>query len=154
MNVRDKEQWIANQALHQRSMRGAILAGTGFGKTRVMVRAIVDDLKMDSKRSLILVPFEHLKDRFKDEFIKVLGDDLGSAFVKENTELQCYASIDKLDPNDYDMVVCDEIHMGLTDRCMEFFKAYGKEKPLVVATATMPEDPEYRKRLINLVPLA
>jgi superfamily II DNA or RNA helicase len=154
MNVRDKEQWIANQALHQRGMRGAILAGTGFGKTRVMVRAIVDDLKMDSKRSLILVPFEHLKDRFKDEFIKVLGDDLGSAFVKENTELQCYASIDKLDPNDYDMVVCDEIHMGLTDRCMEFFKAYGKEKPLVVATATMPEDPEYRKRLINLVPLA
>jgi len=152
IDYRQREQWTACNAIQQKEYRAAILAGTGFGKTRVVVTSIIMWHPGGEEKVLILVPFEHLKARFKDEFIKVLGEDLGAIFVKDHVEMHCYASVKKLNANDYDFVAGDEIHLGLTDKCMAFYeKVTG---PLVLCTATMPEDAEYRKRLINLVPLA
>mgnify|MGYP003646117231 CR=1 FL=1 len=151
---RDREQWEACRKLRVKGYNGCVLAGTGFGKTRVMVKSIIGwcEQEMIGDAILILVPFEHLKTRFKDEFCKVMGEEKGKEFVENHVEMYCYASISKLDPIAFSLVVCDEIHLGLTDKCMEFYAMF--KGPKMMCTATMPEDSEYRKRLINLVPLA
>ena len=149
---REREQWEACRKLRVKGYNGCVLAGTGFGKTRVMVNSIISKSKEELGPVLILVPFEHLKTRFKDEFIKVLGEEIGTQFVEDHCHMYCYASISKLNPADYEIVVCDEVHLGLTDKCMEFYAEF--KGPKMMCTATIPEDGEYRKRLINLVPLA
>ena len=81
---REREQWEACRKLRTKGFNGCVLAGTGFGKTRVMVKSIIAKNKVEPGPVLILVPFEHLKTRFKDEFIKVLGEDEGTHFVEDD----------------------------------------------------------------------
>ena len=150
---RDIAQQIAGKNLKQAGYNGSVIAGTGFGKTRVLVNAGVEKVNNGPEKLLVLVPFDHLKDRFMTEFINVLGRTFGMYFWKANVQAECYASIDKLDPSEYCLILGDEIHLGLTDRCMEFYrKAERAGVPMTFCTATLPEDPEYRKRLLNIAP--
>jgi superfamily II DNA or RNA helicase len=146
MTVKDTEQRKACILLERSKFRGAIIAGTGYGKTRVGAKCILRILSLDDKPALVLVPFDHLKQRFEDEF-----NALGS-FPKDRIQMECYASIKKLNPLDYSIIVCDEIHLGLTDQCMKFYNA-GPESRIVTLTATLPDDSEYRNRLLSLVPV-
>jgi superfamily II DNA or RNA helicase len=129
-----------------RGSRGAVIAGTGFGKSRIGTRAIRE--VTDTRPALILVPFDHLKQRFKDEF------ECTGGMPELEVEMECYASIDRLDPMKYSIIVCDEIHLGLTDRCLGFYMRYlkGSGKALFL-TATLPDDPIYEGRLRSLVPI-
>ena len=150
---RDIAQQVAGKNLKQAGYNGSVIAGTGFGKTRVLVNAAIEKVNNGQNRVLVLVPFDHLKDRFKTEFINVLGRTFGVYFWNTNVQTECYASIEKLDPTDYCMILGDEIHLGLTDRCMEFYRRAERLKiPMTFCTATLPEDPEYRKRLLNIAP--
>jgi superfamily II DNA or RNA helicase len=150
---RDIAQQVAGKNLKQAGYNGSVIAGTGFGKTRVLVNAAIEKVNNGQNRVLVLVPFDHLKDRFKTEFINVLGRTFGVYFWNTNVQTECYASIEKLDPTDYCMILGDEIHLGLTDRCMEFYRMAERLKiPMTFCTATLPEDPEYRKRLLNIAP--
>ena len=150
---RDIAQQVAGKNLKQTGYNGSVIAGTGFGKTRVLVNAAIEKVNNGQNRVLVLVPFDHLKDRFKTEFINVLGRTFGVYFWNTNVQTECYASIEKLNPTDYCMILGDEIHLGLTDRCMEFYRRAERLKiPMTFCTATLPEDPEYRKRLLNIAP--
>jgi superfamily II DNA or RNA helicase len=150
---RDIAQQVAGKNLKQAGYNGSVIAGTGFGKTRVLVNAAIEKVNNGQNRVLVLVPFDHLKDRFKTEFINVLGRTFGVYFWNTNVQTECYASIEKLEPTDYCMILGDEIHLGLTDRCMEFYRRAERLKiPMTFCTATLPEDPEYRKRLLNIAP--
>lgn len=150
---KDLEQDKVHGLLEAKDFRGAVIAGTGFGKSRVGVRAamacIERELESDSllkRKALILVPFEHLKDRFSKEITTLFGEDSLKYF-----HFECYASIRKLDPDNYCITVCDEAHLGLTELCAQY---YAKQSgPLVMMTATEPEDPIYRLRMFDLVPL-
>jgi superfamily II DNA or RNA helicase len=141
---RTEEQEKALLMFRMRKYRGSVIAGTGFGKSRVGVRAFREVMGLDKRPGLLLVPFDHLKDRFKDEFEK-------TGNPAKNIEMECYASIDKLDPNAYSIVVCDEIHLGLTDRCMEFYSE--RKGPMLFLTATDPEDELYKQRMQYLCPV-
>ena len=90
---RQREQWTAVHEIQKRDFRAAFLAGTGFGKTRVVVTSIIMWHSNNDDRVLILVPFEHLKTRFQDEFCKVLGEEMGAKFVEDHVEMHCYASV-------------------------------------------------------------
>jgi hypothetical protein len=90
------------------------------------VNAAIEKVNNGQNRVLVLVPFDHLKDRFKTEFINVLGRTFGVYFWNTNVQTECYASIEKLDPTDYCMILGDEIHLGLTDRCMGVLSKGGK----------------------------
>lgn len=155
MTNRDKAQKIAVQSLIDNDYNGSVIAGTGFGKTRVMVNAILSKLdKNRSSKALVLVPFDHLKDRFRDEFDKIIGKKTSAIVCEEMVQFECYASIGKLKASDYEIIVCDEVHLGLTDKCIILYEeAKNAKVPMAFCTATRPEDIVYHNRMVQYAPV-
>ena len=149
-------QWAVNKFI------GSIIAGTGFGKSRCGILAIDYTLKQCLKartnryrrkhsyagKALILVPTVQLQDQFRDEFIK-----WGLEYCLDNVDILCYQSAYKLQGQHYDIVVCDEIHLGLSVEYRKFFKNNTYDN-LLCMTATLPEEEEYRNLLNKLAPTA
>jgi len=145
---KDIEQTKAFKSYVKSGRVGSIIAGTGFGKTRVGVYAVVEALNDSKLDAIVLVPFEHLKDNFKEEMRKTKQ----GKYI-DRVEFYCYASVKKLinDPKKYSVLVCDEIHLGLTDPCIELYNTDKFERKMFL-TATLPEDPLYRARLQSIAP--
>ena len=143
--IRDTEQkkalnsWAANRYI------GSIIAGTGFGKSRCGVLAIAHALKQGDS-ALIIVPTVQLQDQFKEEFHKW---DLENCL--DNVEILCYQSAYKLLGNHYSIVLCDEVHLGLSTQYRKFFDNNTYDK-LLCMTATLPEEQEYKDLLDTLAP--
>ena len=141
--IRDIEQkkalnnWAANGYV------GSIIAGTGFGKSRCGVLAIGYALKQGGN-ALILVPTVQLQDQFIEEF-----DKWGVSTT--NVEVLCYQSAYKLQGNKYSIVLCDEVHLGLSPQYRKFFDNNTYDK-LLCMTATLPEEQEYKDLLNILAP--
>ena len=140
-------QWAANKFI------GSIIAGTGFGKSRCGVLAIKYafehkyNLDKYGTKALILVPTVQLQDQFRNEFDKWV-DDLSWI---DNVDIMCYQSAYKLKDQHYDIVVCDEIHLGLSKKYRKFFENNTYYR-LLCMTATLPEEEEYRLLLYKLAP--
>ena len=143
--VRDKEQKAALNAWARQNFIGSIIAGTGFGKSRCGVLAIKHALK-DGGNALLLVPTVQLQDQFVEEFEKW---DVSH----ENVEIICYQSAYKLKNKHYTIVVCDEIHLGLSPEYRKFFEN-NRAKQLLCMTATLPEELEYKELLSKMAPTA
>ena len=129
--IRDIEQKSALNKWAGQGFIGSVIAGTGFGKSRVGVLAVQYALK-DGGNALILVPTVQLQDQFIEEF-----DKWGVSH--ENVEIMCYQSAYKLKNKHYNIVVCDEIHLGLSPVYRKFFEN-NKFNMLLCMTATLPED--------------
>lgn len=129
--------WASNKFV------GSIIAGTGFGKSRCGVLAIEHALKYGDK-ALVLVPTIQLQSQFRTEFDKWGVDST-------NVEIICYQSAYKLKDQHYDIVVCDEIHLGLSVEYRKFFDNNTYDK-LLCMTATLPEEQEYKELLHKLAP--
>ncbi len=141
--IRDIEQkkalnnWAANGYV------GSIIAGTGFGKSRCGVLGVEYALKHGGN-ALILVPTVQLQDQFIEEF-----DKWGVS--TDNVEVLCYQSAYKLLGNHYSIVLCDEVHLGLSTQYRKFFDNNTYDK-LLCMTATLPEEQEYKDLLDTLAP--
>tara|TARA_R110002012_G_scaffold1455_8_gene6174 strand:+ start:2868 stop:4046 length:1179 start_codon:yes stop_codon:yes gene_type:complete len=146
--VRDVEQKKALNAWARNNYVGSIIAGTGFGKSRCAVLAVDYILKQKSrsnkKYALILVPTVQLQNQFMDEF-----DKWGVS--SDNVEVLCYQSAYKLIGHHYDIVVCDEVHLGLSPQYRKFFE-HNVYDSLLCMTATLPEEQEYKELLKDLAP--
>ena len=143
-----QEQRKALNAWAKANYTGSIIAGTGFGKSRCGVAAIHHTLKNNPKATgLILVPTTQLKDQFIEEFYKWNFDA-----VLEQVEIMCYHSAYKLMHEHYDIVVCDEIHLGLSTEYRKFFEQNSYDR-LLCMTATLPEEIEYNLKLQALAPI-
>lgn len=145
IEIKSKEQSNALNAWHKAGYRGSIIAGTGFGKSRCGVLAIAHALK-DGGRALVLVPTVQLQDQFKEEFKK-----WGHTSILTRVEIMCYQSAHKLEGEHYDIIVCDEIHLGLSPVYRQFFYNNTYDSVLCM-TATIPEEDEYRQLLKQLAP--
>jgi superfamily II DNA or RNA helicase len=141
--AKNKQQKIALNAWARNGFRGSVIAGTGFGKSRVGVLAIGHALK-DGGNALLLVPTTQLQDQFLLQFEKW-------GVSTTNVEIMCYRSAYKLKDKEYTIVVCDEIHLGLSPEYRKFFVNNAYEKILCM-TATLPEEPEYKVKLHMLAP--
>jgi len=64
----------------------------------------------------------------------------------------CYQSAYKLVGKHYDIVVCDEIHLGLSSEYRKVFENNVFERMLCM-TATLPEEYEYKDLLIEMAPI-
>tara|TARA_R110000823_G_scaffold80962_3_gene184126 strand:+ start:237 stop:1415 length:1179 start_codon:yes stop_codon:yes gene_type:complete len=152
LKTKDDEQRKALNAWAQKSnCIGSIIAGTGFGKSRCGVLAInkmLTSSSVDNKRGLVLVPTQQLQTQFREEFIKWDCED-----VLEYIDIICYQSAYKLQDQHYTIVVCDEIHLGLSPEYRKFFENNSWDK-LLCMTATPPEEIEYKEYLYKLAPLA
>ena len=141
--IRDIEQRKALNAWAHKGFVGSIIAGTGFGKSRVGVLAVEYALK-NGGEALILVPTVQLQDQFVEEF-----DKWGVSM--ENVDVMCYQSAYKLLGQHYDIVICDEIHLGLSVEYRKFFK-HNRYDSLLCMTATLPEELEYKELLDKIAP--
>jgi len=108
---REKQQKLAVNSWAKSNFTGTIIAGTGFGKSRCCVLAVGETLRRivedGEYKGLVLVPTVQLQDQFRKEFIKWGYED-----VLDDVNFMCYQSAYKLVGHHYDIVVCDEIHLG------------------------------------------
>jgi len=148
--VKNTEQKKALNAWARGGYVGSIIAGTGFGKSRCGVLAtshiidkrLADPLVVDEDiKALVLVPTTQLKEQFREEFIK-----WDKEYCLEFIEIMCYQSAYKLKNRHYDIVICDEVHLGLSLKYRKFFDN-NKYKALLCMTATLPEEYEYNLKL-------
>ncbi len=145
IQVKSKEQSNALNAWHKAGYCGSIIAGTGFGKSRCGVLATAHALK-NGGRAIVLVPTVQLQEQFAEEFKK-----WGHEAILTRVEIVCYASAHKLEDNHYEIVVCDEVHLGLSPVYRQFFEKNTYDKILCM-TATLPEEDEYKVLLKELAP--
>lgn len=145
VNIKSKEQSNALNAWHKAGYCGSIIAGTGFGKSRCGVLGVAHAIK-NGGRALVLVPTTQLQEQFAEEFKK-----WGHTALLTRVEILCYQSAHKLENNHYEIVVCDEVHLGLSPVYRQFFKKNTYDK-LLCMTATPPEEEEYRDILKELAP--
>tara|TARA_R100000544_G_scaffold28732_2_gene15214 strand:- start:534 stop:1712 length:1179 start_codon:yes stop_codon:yes gene_type:complete len=145
--IRDIEQKKSLNSWASQGFVGSIIAGTGFGKSRVGVLAVAHALKTGDK-ALVLVPTVQLQDQFRDEFTKWGLED-----CLPNVEVLCYQSAYKLKGEHYSIVICDEVHLGLSVEYRKFFK-YNSYDSLLCMTATLPEEFEYKELLEKIAPTA
>ena len=148
IEIKDQEQKKALNAWAKAGFKGSVVAGTGFGKSRVGVLAAGETLRRNTAaRAIVLVPTIQLQDQYKDEFYKWSYDD-----IIDRVEIICYQSAYKLQNQFYNVVIADEIHLGLSPEHIKFFDNNEYDRVLCT-TATQPEEPEYRAKLHMLAPV-
>ena len=148
IKTKDTEQRKAINAWAKRKFTGTIIAGTGFGKSRCGVIAAGKTLDAtDNARAIVLVPTTQLQAQFRDEFSK-----WDYEHVLDRVDIVCYASAYKIENEHYDIVVCDEVHLGLSPEYRKFFENNTWNR-LLCMTATPPEEIEYRDILYKLAPV-
>jgi len=147
IEVKNQEQKKSLNAWANNKFKGTVIAATGFGKTRVGVIAIGKILTANKKaKALVLVPTTQLQDQFKSEF-----DKWGYANVLDRVQILCYQSAYKLKDEEFEVVVADEIHLGLSGEYRKFFYNNNYNR-LLCMTATRPDDIDYKGFLQNLAP--
>lgn len=144
--VKDEQQRKALNNWWKAGAKGSIIAGTGFGKSRCGVLAMKHVLK-ERGRGLLLVPTTQLQDQFAEEFYKWEAEH-----ILDRIDILCYQSAYKLTDEHYDIVVCDEIHLGISPEYRKFFQQNTYDRILCM-TATIPEEEEYRNYLMRLAPI-
>jgi superfamily II DNA or RNA helicase len=147
--VRDVEQKKALNAWAAGGYYGSIIAGTGFGKSRCGVLAVANTLNKSDipfDKALVLVPTIQLQDQFREEFKK-----WGHEILLDKVDIICYQSAHKLKDKRYEIIVCDEVHLGLSPVYRKVLNnnIYGR---LLCMTATPPEEEEYRELLDAFAP--
>ena len=147
--IKDTEQRHALNMWAKTGFVGSIIAGTGFGKSRCGVLAAGKTLRDHIEgegRGIVLVPTVQLRDQFEEEFSKWGYED-----VVDNIDFVCYQSAYKLKDNHYNIVVCDEVHLGLSPEYRKFFENNTYDR-LLCMTATLPEENDYKLHLFKLAP--
>jgi len=146
-NEKDKQQRAALNAWARLRCTGSIIAGTGFGKSRCGVLACEYILgRIPDAKAIILVPTIQLQEQFAEEFHKWGCDN-----YLDRVEIMCYQSAYKLQGKEYELVICDEVHLGLSKQYRKFFKNNSYNR-LLCMTATIPEDVEYKLELLKMAP--
>lgn len=101
--TRDEIQQLSLDTVKSRNRSGLGLA-TGVGKTRVGLRDLSENCP-HLTRALVVAPKKSIHQEWKDEAVKMNKPDL----VK-NIEFITYLSLNKQNPEDYDVIYLDECH--------------------------------------------
>ena len=147
LKIKTDEQKNALNSWASKGFVGSIIAGTGFGKSRCGVLAAAHAIEQSGGKGLLLVPTTQLQTQFEDEFRK-----WGKEEALDSMDIICYQSAHKLRGEHYSIVICDEVHLGLSPVYRKFFENNTYDK-LLCMTATLPEEDEYRELLVNLAPI-
>ena len=148
IEIKDREQKKALNRWAKSGFKGSVVAGTGFGKSRIGVIAVGETLRRNiAARGIILVPTIQLQEQFEDEFHKWAYSD-----VLDRIDIICYQSAYKLQNQFYNIVIADEIHLGLSKEHIKFFNNNTYDR-LLCMTATQPEEPEYKAKLHEMAPI-
>jgi len=143
--IRSKVQREAEEALGANNCWGAVIMATGTGKSKVGVdvSSKLTDVKFNPKM-LLAVPTEKLRDEnWKEEYQKWGKGDIYDKLVRT-----CYASLNKFEDEEFELVMLDEGH-NITEENSQFFKK-NKVNHVVLFTATEPRNFIKKEILKNL----
>jgi superfamily II DNA or RNA helicase len=101
--TRDEIQQLSLDTVKTRNRSGLGLA-TGVGKTRVGLRDLSENCP-HLTRALVVAPKKSIHQEWKDEAIKMDKPE-----VLENLTFTTYLSLNKIHPEDYDIIYLDECH--------------------------------------------
>lgn len=135
-NIRARVQEEADRALTQNNDWGAVYMATGSGKSKIAVdKACIVRHWNPTAKILLSVPTEKLRDEnWHEEFVKWGAEDVWNY----NLCRCCYASLNKYEGEEFDLVILDEGH-NITELNSTFFEK-NKVKRLILLTATKPSD--------------
>lgn len=139
---RDIIQQQAVKAVVDNNYCGFVFAATGVGKTKIVIDVLNDYKKSNSDAKFLwLVPRVRLRDHEVPQEITKWG----STVSNEDIDVCCYASIDKYNIDDYDIIVADECH-HITERVYNYLV----NSRLIGITATEPEEKDKVNMLNSL----
>lgn len=147
--TREELQKQARDAWYKNFCQGTISAGVGSGKTWVAIN-IHNELWFSGIRVLLVTPTIILHEQnWKIEYEKAQCEILYSTL-----ERVCYVSLGKYNPDDYDLIIMDEIHHLSQANYEEFIKYINPKKTKVIGlTATPPVRGEKKKRFDKHFPV-
>ena len=140
---RDKVQADALDVAIQ-NVRATLAVSMGVGKTRVAIQHLIK-LYDSFIRVLVVVPKWSVKDSWEDELQK-----MGELRLVHHIEFCTYLSLNKKNPNDYDIVYLDECHSLLESH--ESFLSEFKGRILGL-TGTPPRSGEKLKMVNKYCPV-
>jgi len=143
MSEQSKIQTEVEKLWYKNNCKGTALLATGSGKSKIFI----DIISKEKKKWLLVVPTEKLKLRnWKEEFIVWNKLDIYNKYV----EIQCYASLSKLDLSVYDGICLDEVH-NITINNIQPFKNHHVRLKILCLTATEPREDEKKHILYNMI---
>lgn len=140
--IKSKIQAEALEAVKKED-RAIVVAATGAGKSKIAVDYTKEIVSQKRKaKILIIVPTEKLRDEnWLEEFEKWKAKTIWN----NNIQRSCYVSANKIEGEEFDLVIGDEIH-NITENNSEFF-AQNTVHKVIALTATPPEDSEKQEIL-------
>lgn len=153
--AKSRVQFEANQAIDMAGGFALIAMATGTGKSKIAVDRVVsmfnnyygdmNNMFNRPPKILLVVPTEKLRDvGWREEFLKWQQASVW-AFVKPI----CYASLDSIENETWDLVILDECH-NITENNAVFFKNNIVES-CVALTATPPNNVVKNTLLANIL---
>lgn len=157
--TKDIKQQQAYKAWVKNNYKGLIAGCTGFGKSKLgtwAAKHVARDPTPEEVevwgnkwgKVLLIVPTEELRDKdWVDEFTKW---DMKDVLEKCVTAI-CYASLDKVDCRDYQVVIFDEFHhmtKRLYEKCMIEQAAAGGTRVLMLSATPPKGKKEATKKMI------
>lgn len=131
-------------ALQRAGGSGIVALATGVGKTKIGVDYVKSLKNGGGERFLWVVPTEKLRDHsIQEEFTKWGALSTYNAYLQRS----CYASLNKIKKQHFDLVVLDEGHR-ITENNAQFFENNTVDKILVL-TATLPHEEHKQILLYN-----
>lgn len=119
--IKDRVQRDALNKWFQKGCKGTLELATGVGKSRCGVLAaswLANQVERDSK-ILILTPTQTIRDNAWVEEFKKWGE---KHTLKRNVMIACIQTAYKWTDQEYDLVICDEIHNYLSEEYFKFFQ--------------------------------
>jgi superfamily II DNA or RNA helicase len=142
MDPKSRMQTEALNSVINNNGSGVLSICTGGGKTKIAID-YSKHLYTDQSNFLWVTPTRKLRDRaIPDEFVK-----WQSQYVYERFQRFCYASINKITGQHFDLVVLDEGH-NITPENSNFFKNNTVDRILLLS-ATVPKDSEKQRIIFN-----
>ena len=142
---------IHNYALRKHiemGQRSSLFMSPGSGKTRIGIIAACEVIKKYGGKALISVPKENLIKQWNDEAIKW-------KYSKEwkSVDIICHASNDKYNPDDYSIIIIDEIHLAISgEHHGSLLENDYCNNKLLCLTGTRPRDKTQLEKLFRVAP--
>ena len=142
---------IHNYALRKHiemGQRSSLFMSPGSGKTRIGIIAACEVIKKYGGRALISVPKENLIKQWNDEAIKW-------KYSKEwkSVDIICHASNDKYNPDNYSIIIIDEIHLAISgEHHGSLLENDYSNTKLLCLTGTRPRDKAQLEKLFRVAP--
>lgn len=144
--IKSRLQKEVLDTINEHNGKGIIAIATGGGKTKIAIDYCKQIVKENpNAKILVVVPTRVLRDNeWESEFVKWKA----TTILRKNVRKECYISINKIENEEFDLVILDEVQ-NITVNNSKFFQSNKVDK-IIGLTATPPKEKEKKEILQSL----